>query len=55
MTCGSRSTLEASNQGVMMSIIQTDILNGAIKYFPGLISKAFDFIYRIAKDKVAMN
>jgi transposase len=57
ITFGNRSTLEALNQAVMMSIIQTGILNGIepLNILLGFISKASNFTYGIAKDKVAMN
>ncbi|PJB49231.1 MAG: hypothetical protein CO103_06250 [Chloroflexi bacterium CG_4_9_14_3_um_filter_45_9] len=55
VTFGNRSALGAFNHAVIMSIIQTGILNGSIIDFPGFISKALNFIYGIAKDKVAMN
>ena len=46
ITFGNRSALGASNQAVMMSIIQTGILNSIepLNIFTGFISKAFDFI-----------
>ena len=54
ITFGNRSALGASNQAVMMSIIQASVLNG-IEPLDIFVSKAFSFIYGIAKAKVAMN